>query len=88
MVVLATFNMVMRSTLGINPKAQDGNKNIVLEATDRAMEVGTEVDYTHLLLYSCTTMCSEKSNFIQIRLLQTLDLFHSGKSEAQSSTYS
>ncbi|KAI5754716.1 hypothetical protein M8J77_010902 [Diaphorina citri] len=40
MVVLATFNMVMRSTLGINPKAQEGSRNIVLDATDRAMELG------------------------------------------------
>uniref|UniRef100_A0A8D8WYC2 Cytochrome P450 4c3 n=1 Tax=Cacopsylla melanoneura TaxID=428564 RepID=A0A8D8WYC2_9HEMI len=40
LVVLATFNMVMRSTLGIDPKAQEGNKNIVLQATDRAMELG------------------------------------------------
>lgn len=53
MVVLATFNMVMRSTLGIDPKAQEGTKNVVLQATDRAMEVSNDV---LVVAYSCHVM--------------------------------
>lgn len=70
MVVLATFNMVMRSTLGINPKAQEGNRNVVLEATDRAMELGQLRMYWFFLknqfLYKLSGFQAEQTKLTQV----------------------
>lgn len=70
MVVLATFNMVMRSTLGIDPKAQEGTKNIVLQATDRAMELGQLRMYWFFLknnfLYKLSGFKAEQTKLTEV----------------------